>query len=620
MRDPVPAALLLMLAVGCGDDEGYADGGVACLTAHCANPEPEDYACQNVVDASGRPATGELLADIRDPLAVAVLKRPGACPSTYAELVAKLRLEDTARCHGGDRAGMVGRLASERAQLLGHADNMRATVGRQCSRRNAYELMFWVPPIDASNPQLPDGPVQVIAFDDTTDAFDFYTLEGVEGEPRWTFHGSSYEMIDGDPATGRACERCHGDGGLTMLELDEPWLHWEAGPVRTPGADGVIDRFAELGSRGSGPELAEIVRAGNRRWNESRIATLTNELETERHGGSLRALLAPLFCASTHNLGSAGRPDHRGAPQPPSRFSADVFVDPVWGLSTDVPFAPSTYQSALQMIGSRIEGIAGPVDTYFGFTYVTRAASDVDYVGRLIALGIVDEELALDVLSIDFTRPVFSDDRCELLEYVPDFADLDDTRAPEEPTDGDAVYGCCQPHAEPGCEDRDVQLCVCTFDTFCCQKDWDQACINRAIESCGGCEGVRAERGLAAQREAGASPSALILRNALWERLDAASPHPGSPAARLRDALATPGQAEAHRATVARFLQACRDRAIARDEAALVLDVLAIASLRRARALELSDLLTQPSVVATDDLRPSPTSYLDPVTCELVTD
>jgi hypothetical protein len=428
-------------------------------------------------------------------------------------------------------------------------------------------------------------------------------------------------MIDGDPSTGFACQRCHGGGGLAMGEMVEPWLHWEAGATRTTGADALIDEFADLGSRGAGPELGEIVRAGNQRWNESRIATFRDELEVERHGGSLRALLAPLFCPTTHNLGSAGRPDHRGAPQPVSSFPADFFVDPAWGRATDVPFDPMTYQTTLQMIGSRIEGIGGPIDTFFGFTYPTRAIADVDYVDRLVQRGIIDEELALDVLSIDFTRPVFSEDRCELLELVPDFADLDDTTTPTEPTGGEDPRPCCQAHDSVGCEDPGVQLCVCTLDASCCQNAWDQACVNQALAECGGCEGIAAGPELAVQRRGTeASPTAVLVRNALWARLDATAPAEGSPAARLRDAVATPNQAEAHRDAVERFLQACRDRALVRDEVALVLDVLEVAAVRRTKALELSDLLTQPATVATDDLRPSPTAYLDPVTCELVAD
>jgi hypothetical protein len=621
MRQACAVLVGVALAVGCGDDAGIADGGVPCLTAHCVDPEPEEYACQGVVDASGRPAAADFLVELDDPLARLILKRPGACPSTYAELVAKLRLEDRVWCVGGERAGMVARVVSERAQLLGQPDSVRVVVGRQCSRRAPYELFFWLPPIDADNPELPSGPVQVMAFDDSVDAFNYYVLAGAPEEPAWAFHGSSFEMIDGDPVTGAACERCHGDGGLTMREIAEPWVHWESGATRTPGADAVIDQLTDLGSRGAGPELVQIVRAGNQRWNDSRIATFRDELEVGHHGGSLRALLAPLFCPSTHNLGSAGRADHSGAPQAVSRVAADFFVDPMWRRSTDVPLDPVTYHSALQMVGSRIEGIAGPIDTFFGFTYVTRALSDVDYVEHLIARGVVDEELVLDVLSIDFTRPVFSDDRCELLEFVPDFADLDGATAPTDPTGGPASRPCCEPHGEPRCDDLDVTLCVCTLDPFCCQSEWDQGCVNRALSACGGCEGIADVPGLAAlPRVEDAAPTAALVRNALWARLDAAAPPEGSAAAQLRDALATPGQAEAHRAAVERFLQACRDRALVRDEVALVLDVLAVAAVRRSRALGLWDLFSQPSVVATDDLTPSPTEYLDPVSCERVAD
>lgn len=42
-----------------------------------------------------------------------------------------------------------------------------------------------------------------------------------------------------------------------------------------------------------------------------------------------------------------------------------------------------------------------------------------------------------------------------------------------------------------GCEDPDVQACVCSFDGFCCEQAWDQACVDEADRFCGAnCSGA----------------------------------------------------------------------------------------------------------------------------------
>lgn len=44
---------------------------------------------------------------------------------------------------------------------------------------------------------------------------------------------------------------------------------------------------------------------------------------------------------------------------------------------------------------------------------------------------------------------------------------------------------CCEPLFERvGCVDADLQECVCTIDEFCCTTEWDQTCVDVAIEDC----------------------------------------------------------------------------------------------------------------------------------------
>lgn len=591
-----------------------ADGGLACDTEGCDDPDPDMFACQDVVDQSGRPTDAAFLDELSDPFAQIVLKRPGACPRSLSEMVAKLRLEDDDRCEDDPRSGMLGRIVSERSQWLGKPDIVRAVVSRQCRRRLPYELVYTTPSVDADNPVLPESDIQVMAFDPRTGAYNFYALEG-EGEgAQWVFHGDSFDQIDPATASTSACASCHSDGGLAMREIDEPWVHWESAAVRTVGAGSIIDRFSEFGARSTGSELAGLVKAGNDHWNRTRIIRLADPERVDLHGGSTRALLEPLFCGSSFNLQSAGRPNVLGEPQPVEAIPSSFFVDAGFDVGDSVPIDAGLYSAALLEAGSRIDGLIGPNDTYFGFTFVERSASDLAYVNALIDSGFVDEEFVLDVLSVDFTAPVYSVARCALLDQAPTFDDLDDTVAP--PDEATEVRSCCVAHGAAGCDDAEVESCVCAADDYCCETAWDQSCVNVATDGgCGACSAVEPERGLAtASQPTAAAPSPTRLRNAFYAALDGVD---GDAASSLRSALATRGQVEAHKARAARFVAACADRAATRDPEGFVRDLLRVAAWKRREASAASALLDIPGTVATDDLQPPMDLRLDPLRCEL---
>jgi hypothetical protein len=44
--------------------------------------------------------------------------------------------------------------------------------------------------------------------------------------------------------------------------------------------------------------------------------------------------------------------------------------------------------------------------------------------------------------------------------------------------------GCCEPHAGPGCNEPDVQTCVCKTLPECCVFEWDQPCVDAAMMDC----------------------------------------------------------------------------------------------------------------------------------------
>jgi len=61
----------------------------------------------------------------------------------------------------------------------------------------------------------------------------------------------------------------------------------------------------------------------------------------------------------------------------------------------------------------------------------------------------------------------------------------DDVESSSSGTAGGGVAPCCAADMQPGCEDPELEACVCAADEFCCLDMWDEACVDVAVF--GGC-------------------------------------------------------------------------------------------------------------------------------------
>lgn len=66
-------------------------------------------------------------------------------------------------------------------------------------------------------------------------------------------------------------------------------------------------------------------------------------------------------------------------------------------------------------------------------------------------------------------------------------ADPDDTGPKHDLGDGvEPASPCCEPtFGRVGCVEVDLEACVCKIDDYCCVTEWDQTCVDIAIEDCG---------------------------------------------------------------------------------------------------------------------------------------
>ncbi len=410
----MPTSKLFLLAslsslyglIGCAmPDDGLED---ECADGKC---DVAKTPCDGImVDKSGNKMKNPARS-VGDPFAKAVLHAGDTCPTTFTEIMDKLRENDKEGCPG-EQDGIETRVISETAQAMGKASGMRAVVTRTCNNRSTDGIIFSLFGLQPNQSSLPRG-AEVIAFDETAGVFNYYETDG----DTLNFFGSSKDMLKGTGTAGdRRCAGCHPDGGLVMKELDTPWMHWE-GHENTPGADDFVKKHAKnLGSKTSGAELEGVVKSGNRKWNKTRIATL-------KASGKVTELLRPLFCTNEFNLdnGSDFGSPVAGGPggSEMSRIPFDSILDPQLKSFGSISVEFADYDAQIKANGQRVEGVPNAIDTFFDYTFVERAHIDNDYVDQLVAAGIIDADFVKDVLMVDFTRPVFSSDRCTLADFAP---------------------------------------------------------------------------------------------------------------------------------------------------------------------------------------------------------
>ena len=65
-----------------------------------------------------------------------------------------------------------------------------------------------------------------------------------------------------------------------------------------------------------------------------------------------------------------------------------------------------------------------------------------------------------------------------------DTSESESMTSPTSTTGDPPGMGCCEPHAGPGCNEPDVQTCVCKTLPECCVFEWDQPCVDAAMMDC----------------------------------------------------------------------------------------------------------------------------------------
>ena len=614
MRSRSAAVLSILLAtlapVGCSDaecdDEDLdGDGG-----GKADDIAPADFACKSVTGI-----TLEALAEIDDPIAAFLIKRGEGCPADYRAIVERLRTVDPEGCVAG--RDLTTRIVSDDARIDPNPDNYRTVTTRACGSRPNHSVLWTLLGVRANEDIGKRTFIEMQALDRASGLYNYWVFNGSS----FTFQGTSLQAAAGTIS----CGGCHRDGGVLMKELDEPWIHWESAGNPLPGVDALFAAHGPMfGDRGNGKELEQIVRTGNDAIVKARI-----DVQSNAKTGNVATLLRPLFCAEQVNLDTAGRE----VDGPVTAIPADLLLDPRWGIADGAKIDAAAYEAAVTAAGQTVPGVTGRTDTEFKLVFPERAGFDDAYLQALVARGIIDEDFLLDVLAVDFTRPLFSDARCGLLTFAPAFGEPvtgegtsggessgDDGSSSDDRSSGDDgmvdVGDCCTAGANKGCSNDTIEACVCAKDDFCCNSSWDATCVSEVGSlGCGMCPAAPPP-GMPPATASTLIPAAepKAIREAFITALQKSAPAAGTPAAELLANLMDTSDASTHRDRAQGFITACD----ARDDRALADDVLKFVQLTRGLVKTKTSLIEHAEQLASTSLQVASSAHLDPTTCTLV--
>lgn len=276
--------------------------------------------------------------------------------------------------------------------------------------------------------------IEVITRDKETGLHNFWELIGDGETADWHYRGNSLDVIadveeinmgpTDTPMFGTRlrCSGCHTGGGLVMKERFpyNDWRNEEPLPTGKWINSPRVSEFAESSEPAS--HLDDLVHRSLKTY----VGTL-EERSPETPKQWMRSVLAPLEM----NLVSDTRPYiTRIVEGSDVEIPAEFFVDPrVSGRLEPVHVPAAVYRQAINELGSSFaeDETPGLEETQHAFLVPTVSRFDRLRTESLLRRGLLDNELLLDLLAVDFTTPIYSQERLSLMRLLPE-----DWKSPSE--------------------------------------------------------------------------------------------------------------------------------------------------------------------------------------------
>lgn len=406
----------------------------------------------------------QLYRGAKDPFKEKVLKAPG-CAAQMAKkdpFTIDTFMQQSAKCKLGKRF-----IVSEKGQL-----STSKETGTDPRTVDEWDCG----PDNASSDESPDlvgkvfisGPgsaMHIIAWDAVNKTFNFYSADHPSASAQIFFHGNSHVQAVTVANTFRhPCTTCHTGGGLLMKEIRFPWPFWHSPISQLPGvAKKEWTRATDSNHR---VEIAEFFEILTLKSLAMANQSLVNKLKQGSAIGSpkpespatpsvkYRDLLFPLFCERGIGLASSPSKYGSGNLAVPAdlilnrllvprggKISFIAGLDPtskgtssrldMTGFEDKEDFADvapnavvatvneSQWKTTASNFFSIQDGSRNPDGDVFPMLIPARHFADDDLVSRLVSEGFIPAEFAANVLLVDLQNPVFSEQRCSLLNKVP---------------------------------------------------------------------------------------------------------------------------------------------------------------------------------------------------------
>lgn len=282
--------------------------------------------------------------------------------------------------------------------------------------------------LSAFNPD--SGTVELMAWDLEVGGFNYYRTVGRSSA--WVFAGNSRHALTA-PTRDNGPFESHKNGHFLMKELKFPWVHWDSPAAgidaQVLDEENLLDHpWVANPTPGVAYTLEEAVaKPAIMRWTRARLETLVSGKSDETPRRVLEQVLTTLTVNLTSSKTSSVAAATGAVPEvdlPETFFVDSDALSGVLGLAPPPqPFVPSSvYAASLTTFEVRLTDGAAferSGDTHFAFVVPERAFEDKDTLRQAIERGIVSRQLAACLLMVDFPNPIFSQQRQQLLEHVP---------------------------------------------------------------------------------------------------------------------------------------------------------------------------------------------------------
>jgi hypothetical protein len=437
MRTVFPGRQVMPRPALDGRNDGLLQGGiVASVPTLPADATPTAdapllFAFQHGKDAQPRAMSDSDIRQLGDVFTQRVLLT-GSVPVTLADLITAIERPSGAALPVR-KTFLVDEGAMPHQLNAAFEPNARLVFTWQASDQTAPDILVSTVPIAHD----PTALLQLIAWSEKDQAFHFFERD--KERIAWGWAGNSFDALSA-PTRGQGPFDSHINGGLVMKELKGPWTHWNSQdntiPVELYGPSSEFKTEPLFQQVTGAEELEPLVEGGIRRWTSGRLKRDLNNGQLMRLPEYFRQLV---WCTSVNLVSSADAYHDDGVPQfrLPSTFffDADALDNLAQAIDPDAEVVPpqritvdaNLYRDAVSKLNIHLADDGEPAhrvdgDTHFAFLVPERAFEDQATLTALVKIQLISPRLALCLILVDFSNPVFSPDRAQLLAYSPESA------------------------------------------------------------------------------------------------------------------------------------------------------------------------------------------------------